>query len=79
MGSLDQYVYGFYSWMKHIRSRQVLNVFALYGSTPQFRWSAVSCIPDEAALKRMVLEERENGAAVRIFQTSGRRGESRVI
>lgn len=68
MGSLDQYVYGFYSWMKHIRSRQVVNFFALYGSTPQFRWSAISCAPDEAVLKRIVLEERENGAAVRIFQ-----------
>ncbi len=68
MGLPDQYIHGAYEWMRHIHSKSVVNFFALYGSTPQFRFSAISCAPDNAVLKRIVLEERENGAAVRIFQ-----------
>lgn len=69
MGLPDQWIHGACEWMRHIHSRSVVNFFALYGQTPQIRFSAISCAPDDAVLKRIVLEERENGAAVRIFQT----------
>ena len=68
MGPLDRYIHDAREWMRHIHSRSVVNFFALYGPTPQFRFSAISCAPDDAVLKRIVLEERENGAAVRVFQ-----------
>lgn len=68
MGLKGQYLHGACEWMRRIHSRSVVNFFALYGLTRQFRFGAISCGPDDAVLKRIVLEERENGAAVRIFQ-----------
>lgn len=52
----------------HVRCREVVNFFALYGPNPRFRFSAAYCSPDDAVLKRIALEERENGAAICVFR-----------
>ena len=68
MKSLDSYEYGFYDWMKQLHCPAVVDFFALYGPTPHFRSSALSCVTNDAVLKRIALEERENGSAIRAFR-----------